>query len=60
MLTYPDKILQAYLAKLKYHALKFWRPGIKGRKMGTMNSLFFLTGQIGMKFGQETSIGLLC
>jgi len=26
---------------------------------GTMNSHFFVMGQIGMKFGQETSIGVL-
>jgi len=42
---------------------KFWRPGPKGRKMavktvgifatGTMNSHFFVTGKIGMKFGQK-------
>jgi len=55
-------------AELKSHALKFWRPRPKGREMdaktwvffvtGTMNSHFFVTGQVGMKFGNklETSI----
>jgi len=46
--------------------LKFWRNemqngGEKGECFvtGTINSHFFVTGQIGMKFGQKTSIGVL-
>jgi len=58
-----DKIFRAYVAELKSHVLKFWRPGPKGCKMGaktwvffvtgTVNLHFFATGQIGMKFGQK-------
>ena len=57
-LTDPYKILQD---KLKSRVLKFWCPGPKGRKMaakkvggffvmGTIKC-FFVTGQIGTKFG---------
>jgi len=45
--------------------LKFWRPGPKGRKIavkggsffvtGTMNLHFFVTGQIGKKFGRNVN-----
>jgi len=47
-------------AELKPHVLKFGRPGAKGTQNGaaknvsvrdTMKSHFFVTGQIGMKFG---------
>ena len=56
-------------AELKYHLLKILAPWAKGAQnggekdgcfvTGTLKSLFFVTGQISMKFGQKTSIGVL-
>ena len=50
-------------AELISHLLKLWHPGTKERKMAakkgrcfckrTMNSLFFVTGRIGIKFGKK-------
>jgi len=63
ILTDPDKILQAEL-KSQSHVLKFWSPGPKGCKMAVKTLVvfvtstdselaFFVTGQIGMKFGKN-------
>jgi len=59
----PDKILQAYVGQTQISRVKIsvaWAKGTKngGEKVGvfvmaTMNSLYFVTGLIGMKFGKK-------
>ena len=68
----PDKILQAYVGGTQMSCVKILAPWAKWAQNGgekgacffvvtsTMNSHFFVMGQIGMKFGQKSSIGVLC
>jgi len=66
----PDEILQAYVGRTLISHVKIGAACAKGAQnggenggsffvTGTMNSHFLLTGQIGIKFGQKTSIDML-
>jgi len=70
-LTYPDKFCRhKYVGQTQMSRVKILAAWAKRCKMaakkvrifvtGTMNSLFFVTGQISVKFGQNTSIGVFC
>jgi len=64
----PDKILHAYVGPTQIARVKILAFCAKGAQNGgkkvhvfvtdTMNSRFFVTGQIGMKFRQTTLIGV--
>jgi len=68
-LNASGKILEAYVCQTQISRVKILTPWSKevqngGKKWvffvtGTMNSHFFVMGQIVMKFGQKTSIGVV-
>ena len=69
-MTDPHKIFTAYVGRTQISRVKILAPWVKraqngDKKVGifvmgrpTMNSHFFVTGQIGMKFVQMTSVGV--